>query len=163
MEREFKIQGLMMDPSTKSAVIILRDVQQTNLLPMWTGIFEASAIALQIQGIESRRPMTHDLLKNLIFHFDAEVDKVVVTHLRNNTFFARVHLRYHEDLMIIDSRPSDAIALAVRTDASIFVSDEVIQAIHDITPDPDKGKLDQKKVRKWLENLDPRDLGKYKM
>lgn len=161
MEREFKIKGLMMDPITNSPIVILQDVDRNTLLPIWVGIFEANAIALQIERVDTPRPMTHDLLKNVLLHFDAEVEKIVVTQLKENTFFALIYLTRNGELMTIDSRPSDAIALALRTDAPIFVTEEVIQNSRNITLD--KEKLDPDEVKKWLEGLNPEDLGKYKM
>ena len=161
MEREFRIKGLMMDPITNSPIVILQDVQKNTLLPIWVGIFEANAIALQIERIDTPRPMTHDLLKNVLLHFNAEVEKVVVTELKDNTFYALIHLNCDGEPMIVDSRPSDAIALALRTDAPIFVTETVIQNSRNISLD--KEKLDPEEVREWLENLKPEDLGKYKM
>jgi bifunctional DNase/RNase len=161
MEREFKIKGLMMDPITNSPIVILQDVDRNTLLPIWVGIFEANAIALQIERVDTPRPMTHDLLKNVLLHFDAEVEKIVVTHLKENTFFALIHLSKNGEMMTLDSRPSDAIALALRTDAPIFVTEEVIKNSRNITLD--KEKLDPDEVKKWLEGLNPEDLGKYKM
>ena len=151
----------MMDPITNSPIVILQDVQKNTLLPIWVGIFEANAIALQIERIDTPRPMTHDLLKNVLLHFNAEVEKVVVTELKDNTFYAVIHLNRDGEPMIIDSRPSDAIALALRTDAPIFVTEAVIQNSRNISLD--KEKLDPDEVREWLENLKPEDLGKYKM
>ncbi|HXK59563.1 MAG TPA: bifunctional nuclease family protein [Acidobacteriota bacterium] len=161
MEREFKIKGLMMDPITNSPIVILQDVEKNTLLPIWVGIFEANAIALQIERIDTPRPMTHDLIKNILIQFDAQVEKIVVTELRDNTFYALIHLRFNNELMMIDSRPSDAIALALRTDSPIFVTEEVINNSRSITLD--KESLDPEDVKKWLENLNPEDLGKYKM
>lgn len=161
MEREFKIKGLMMDPITNSPIVILQDVERNTLLPIWVGIFEANAIALQIERVDTPRPMTHDLLKNVLNHFDAEVERIVVTELKENTFYAVIHLQRGGQPMIIDSRPSDAIALALRTDAPIFVTEAVIQNSRNISLD--KEKLDPEEVREWLENLNPEDLGKYKM
>jgi uncharacterized protein len=161
MQKEFKIKGLMMDPITNSPIVILQDVEKNTLLPIWVGIFEANAIALQIERIDTPRPMTHDLLKNVLLHFDAEVEKIVVTQLKDNTFYAVIHLLRQGRTLLIDSRPSDAIALALRTDAPIFVTEEVIQNSRNITLDKDK--LDPDEVRQWLENLKPEDLGKYKM
>ena len=151
----------MMDPITNSPIVILQDVQKNTLLPIWVGIFEANAIALQIERIDTPRPMTHDLLKNVLLHFNAEVEKVVVTELKDNTFYALIHLNCDGEPMIVDSRPSDAIALALRTDAPIFVTETVIQNSRNISLD--KEKLDPEEVREWLENLKPEDLGKYKM
>jgi len=161
MEREFKIKGLMMDPITNSPIVILQDVEKNTLLPIWVGIFEANAIALQIERIDTPRPMTHDLIKNILLQFDAQVEKIVVTELKDNTFYALIHLRFHDELLTIDSRPSDAIAIALRTDSPIFVTEEVINNSRSITLD--KENLDPEDVKKWLENLNPDDLGKYKM
>ncbi len=161
MEREFKIKGLMMDPITNSPIVILQDVQTNTLLPIWVGIFEANAIALQIERVDTPRPMTHDLLKNILLNLGAEVEKVVVTQLKDNTFYAVIHLSVNSRKLLVDSRPSDAIALALRVDAPIFVTEEVIQSSRNITLD--REKLDPDEVRQWLENLRPEDLGKYKM
>jgi uncharacterized protein len=161
MEREFKIKGLMMDPITNSPIVILQDVERNTLLPIWVGIFEANAIALQIERIDTPRPMTHDLIKNILLQINAEVEKIVVTELRENTFYALIHLTIEGQQMTVDSRPSDAIALALRTDSPIFVTEEVINSSRNITLD--KENLDPEDVRKWLENLNPEDLGKYKM
>lgn len=161
MEHEFKIKGLMMDPITNSPIVILQDSEKNTLLPIWVGIFEANAIALQIERIDTPRPMTHDLIKNLLFHFGAIVQKIVVTQLKENTFYAQIHLEYKGKINTIDSRPSDAIALALRTDSPIFVTDEVIENSRNITLD--RENLDPEEVRDWLESLKPEDLGKYKM
>lgn len=161
MEREFRIKGLMMDPITNSPIVILQDIEKNTLLPIWVGIFEANAIALQIERIDTPRPMTHDLLKNILLQIDAQVEKVVVTELKENTFYARIHLQLNRQPLTIDSRPSDAIALALRTDSPIFVTEEVINGSRNITLD--KESLDPDEVRKWLENLNPEDLGKYEM
>ena len=158
MEREFKIKGLMMDPITNSPIVILQDVEKNTLLPIWVGIFEANAIALQIERVDTPRPMTHDLLKNMLLHFDAEVQKIVVNRLKDNTFYASIHLVHGGETLAVDSRPSDAIALALRTDAPIFVTEDVIQNSRNITLD--KAKLDPEEVKEWLENLRPEDLGK---
>ncbi len=161
MEREFRIKGLMMDPITNSPIVILQDVETKTLLPIWVGIFEANAIALQIERIDTPRPMTHDLIKNILLHLDAEVVKVVVTQLKENTFYALIHLILEGELVAIDSRPSDAIAIALRTDSPIFVTQDVISNSRNMTLDQDK--LDPEDVKKWLENISPEDLGKYKM
>lgn len=161
MEREFKIKGLMMDPITNSPIVILQGVEKNTLLPIWVGIFEANAIALQIERIDTPRPMTHDLLKNILLHLDATVEKIVVTDLQDNTFFATIHLDMKGDRVTIDSRPSDAIALALRTDAPIFVTQDVLNSSTNISLDQEN--LDPEDVTRWLENLKPEDLGKYKM
>lgn len=161
MEKEFKIKGLMMDPVTNSPIVILQDLEETTLLPIWVGIFEANAIALQIERIDNPRPMTHDLLKNVLLHFGAEIKKIVVTELKENTFYALIHLEMDGEEAALDSRPSDAIALALRTDSPIFVTEEVIQNSRSLALD--RKELDPKDVREWLENLNPEDLGKYEM
>lgn len=159
--REFKIKGLMMDPVTNSPIVILQDIEETTLLPIWVDIFQANAIALQIERIDPPRPMTHDLLKNVIFHLGGQIEKIVLTELRKSTFFAVIHLHVDGNPTLLDSRPSDAIALALRTDAPIFVTEEVIAGSRSLTLD--QGKLDPENVRDWLENLNPEDLGEYKM
>jgi len=126
MEREFKIKGLMMDPVTNSPIVLLQDAQHNTLLPIWVGVFEANAIALQIERIDTPRPMTHDLLRNILQQLEAVVNKIVVNDLRENTFFAVIHLDLGDDRVTIDARPSDAIALALRTDAPIYVTDQVL-------------------------------------
>ena len=161
MEREFKIKGLIMDPLTNSPIVILQSVEKNTLLPIWVGIFEANAIALQIERIDTPRPLTHDLIKNILLQLDANVDKIVVTDLQENTFYAVIHLRMNGDHITIDSRPSDAIALALRTDAPIYVTEEVINNSRNISLE--KENLDSEDIKKWLENLNPDDMGKYKM
>jgi len=161
MEREFKIKGLIMDPLTNSPIVILQSVEKNTLLPIWVGIFEANAIALQIERIDTPRPLTHDLIKNILLQLDANVDKIVVTDLQGNTFYAVIHLRMNGDHITIDSRPSDAIALALRTDAPIYVTEEVINNSRNISLE--KENLDSEDIKKWLENLNPDDMGKYKM
>ncbi|MGH9339282.1 MAG: bifunctional nuclease family protein [Acidobacteriota bacterium] len=161
MEREFKIKGLMMDPITNSPIVILQDVEKNTLLPIWVGIFEANAIALQIERIDTPRPMTHDLLKNVLLQLNAEVEKIVVADLKENTFYALIHVQLDGEQIVIDSRPSDAIALALRTDSPIYVTEDVISNSRNLTLD--KENLDPEDVKKWLENLNPEDLGKYKM
>ncbi len=161
MEREFKIKGLIMDPLTNSPIVILQSVEKNTLLPIWVGIFEANAIALQIERIDTPRPLTHDLIKNILLQLDANVDKIVVSDLQENTFYAVIHLRMNGDHITIDSRPSDAIALALRTDAPIYVTEEVINNSRNISLE--KENLDSEDIKKWLESLNPDDMGKYKM
>ena len=129
MEIEVKIRGLMMDPSSGTPIIILKDVNSETMLPIWVGAYEANAIALEIEKIAPQRPMTHDLLRNVILEMGANVERVVVTELRDNTFFAMIIMKDRAgDSVMIDARPSDAIALALRVDCPIFVNEEVIQA-----------------------------------
>ncbi|HEX8635033.1 MAG TPA: bifunctional nuclease family protein [Pyrinomonadaceae bacterium] len=134
MEIEVKIRGLMMDPNSGTPIVILKDVNSETLLPIWVGAYEANAIALEIEKIATQRPMTHDLLRNLIVEMGARVERVVVTELRDNTFFAVIEMRSNSgDFMMLDSRPSDAIALALRADCPIYVNEDVIQASHSLT------------------------------
>jgi bifunctional DNase/RNase len=161
MEVEMKIKGLMIDPISNMPIIILRDPKTSAVLPIWVGIFEANAIALQIEKIVTPRPMTHDLLKNILAGIQASVEKVVITELKENTFFALVYLRQGERLLPVDSRPSDAIALALRTESPIFVESEVIEKAKSAELTKDAGESER--IRKWLENLDPEELGKYEM
>ncbi len=129
MQIEVKIRGLMMDPSSGTPIIILKDVNSETMLPIWVGAYEANAIALEIEKIAPQRPMTHDLLRNLIIEMGASVERVVVTELRENTFFAVIEMRNNAgDVLMLDARPSDAIALALRSDCPIYVNEEVIQA-----------------------------------
>ena len=129
MQVEVKIRGLMVDPSTGTPIVILKDIYSETMLPIWVGAYEANAIALEIEKIAPQRPMTHDLLRNLILEMEAQVERVVVTELRDNTFFAVIEMRNREgEVVLLDARPSDAIALALRADCPIFVDEEVIRA-----------------------------------
>jgi bifunctional DNase/RNase len=161
MQIEMSIKGLMVDPITNTPIVILRDKDGQKVLPIWVGIFEANAIALQIENIATPRPMTHDLLRNVIHDLKAEVRKIVVCDLQENTFYALIYLELNGGTVAIDARPSDAIALALRTRAPIFVEDTVIDNAK--TVDFTTEKTDSDRLHKWLESLDPDDLGKYKM
>jgi bifunctional DNase/RNase len=161
MQIEMTIKGLMVDPITNTPIVILRDKDGQRVLPIWVGIFEANAIALQIENIATPRPMTHDLLRNVIHDLHASVQKVVVCDLQENTFYALIYLALNGDTVAIDARPSDAIALALRARAPIFVEETVIDTAK--TMDPSSDKADTDRLHKWLESLDPDDLGKYKM
>lgn len=163
-EIEFKIKGLMMDPLTNSPIVVLQDTDGETLLPIWVGIFEANAIALQIEKVDTPRPMTHDLIKGILNHLDARVTKIVVTELRDNTFYAMIFLDVAGKIVTVDSRPSDAIALALRTDSPIFVTDDVItKSMSTAATTLAADRSTPEEIRKWLENLNPEDLGKYKM
>lgn len=161
MQIEMTIKGLMVDPITNMPIVILRDKEGDRVLPIWVGIFEANAIALQIENISTPRPMTHDLLRNVIADLHADVQKVVVSDIQENTFFALIYLSLNGGTVAIDARPSDAIALALRTRAPIFVEDTVIDSAKTIDFSADQADTDR--LHKWLESLDPDDLGKYKM
>lgn len=163
-EIEFKIKGLMMDPLTNSPIVVLQDTTSDTLLPIWVGIFEANAIALQIEKVDTPRPMTHDLMKGLLNHLKAKVTKIVVTELKDNTFYALIFLTVEGKTITVDSRPSDAIALALRTDSPIFVTDDVISKSSSTTPSAlTADRSSPEDIKQWLENLNPDDLGKYKM
>src|SRR5688500_16668018 len=127
MEIEMTIKGLMIDPLTNMPIIILRDSDGNRMLPIWVGVFEANAIALQLESVQTLRPMTHDLMKNLLEEMGATVERVVVCDLRDNTFYATIYLRTRDRLIPVDARPSDAIALALRTQSPILVQDSVIE------------------------------------
>ncbi|HEU4926286.1 MAG TPA: bifunctional nuclease family protein [Vicinamibacterales bacterium] len=152
---------LMVDPITNLPIILLRDRDGQRVLPIWVGASEANAIALQIENITTPRPMTHDLLRNVIHDLKAEIRKVVVSDLKDNTFYALIHLEVNGEALAVDARPSDAIALALRARAPIFVEDRVIDnaKTNDFAPD----KTDAERLQKWLESLDPDEMGKYKM
>ncbi|MBI1746359.1 MAG: bifunctional nuclease family protein [Acidobacteria bacterium] len=162
MEKEFKIKGLVMDPVNNSPIIILQDAGSDTLLPIWVGIFEANAIALQIEKVDPPRPMTHDLLKSILGHLSVDIDKIVITELRDSTFYALIYLNLAGKTVTVDSRPSDAIALALRTDSPIFVDEDVIAKSRTQSVPPNKEKVTED-LRRWLEDLDVEDLGKYKM
>jgi bifunctional DNase/RNase len=161
MQIEMTIKGLMVDPVTNVPIVILRDKEGQRVLPIWVGIFEANAIALQIENIATPRPMTHDLLRNVIQDLKASVQKIVVCDLQENTFYALIYLSLNGDTVAIDARPSDAIALALRARAPIFVEDVVIDNAKPVDLSTEKADPDQ--LHRWLESLDPEDLGKYKM
>jgi hypothetical protein len=161
MQIEMTIKGLMIDPITNMPIIILRDKDGQKVLPIWVGVFEANAIALQIENVSTPRPMTHDLLRNVIHDLQANIVKIVVSDLKENTFFALIYLQRNGESVVVDARPSDAIALALRSHAPIFVEDSVIDSARSIDISPEKA--DSERLQKWLESLDPDDLGKYKM
>ena len=161
MEIEMKIRGLMMDPVTNMPIVILKDVNGSSVLPIWVGIYEANAIALEIEKVSTPRPMTHDLLKNLLLGLDTHVNKVVVSDLREDTFYALIWLDRDGQSITIDSRPSDALALALRVDCPIYVEDEVLKNSKVANASSDKVSSDE--MRRWLENLNDEDYGRYKM
>ncbi|HEU4520567.1 MAG TPA: bifunctional nuclease family protein [Thermoanaerobaculia bacterium] len=154
------IKGLMLDPVSNSPIVVLKDETEKFFLPIWVGIFEANAIALQLENITTPRPMTHDLLRNMISELDAQVLRIVINDLRDSTFFAQIRLLTGGKTLELDARPSDAIALALRTEAPIFVAQSVLEQAQTITPEGDD---QDEKMKKWFENLGPDDLGKYKM
>jgi len=160
-EVEMKIRGLMMDPVTNMPIVILKDVNGDSVLPIWVGIYEANAIALEIEKVSTPRPMTHDLIKNLLTGLDTRVHKVVVNELREDTFYAVIWLERDGHIISVDSRPSDALAIALRLDCPIFVEDEVLKTSKQASAVSDRVSPDE--LRKWLDGLNDEDLGKYKM
>jgi len=161
MEVEMKISGLMPDPMTNMPIVVLKDSVSGIVLPIWVGAYEANAIALEIEKVTTPRPMTHDLLKNLLIGLETTVRKVVVTELRDDTFFAVIWLERDGQSISIDARPSDALALALRMDCPIYVEDEVLKNSKVAGNVSDRVSSDE--LRKWLENLGEDDLGRYKM
>jgi uncharacterized protein len=172
MEIEMKIRGLMIDPSANTPIVILKDVNSDQMLPIWVGAYEANAIALEIEKIAPQRPMTHDLLKNVINQMGASVRRVVVTDLIDSTFYAVIELLLGERTIFLDSRPSDAIALALRTDCPIFVNEEVIKnsrntviekASEEEGEGEGEGDEEDEEVVDWPDEIDDTDMNKYKM
>src|SRR5215471_16259011 len=160
MEVEMKIRGLMLDPVTNTPIVILKDSGEA-VLPIWVGVYEANAIALEIEKVSTPRPMTHDLIKNVLAGFDAHVHKVVVTELKDDTFYAVIWMEREGRVISVDSRPSDALALALRVDCPIFVEDEVLKTSKKAQTAADPATNED--IRKWLEGLGDEDLGNYKM
>lgn len=161
MAVEMKVKGLMWDPVSRMPIVILKTKEGESLLPIFVGLFEANAIAQQLDGSLSPRPMTHDLLGNLIDALHAKVDRVVITDLRDNTFFALIHLVRNGEKFEIDARPSDAMALALRVKVPIFVEDTVVERS---TASGEEGQVDEaERLRRWLQTVDPEELGHYEM
>ena len=161
MEVEMKIRGLMMDPVTNMPIVVLKDPAGDAVLPIWVGIYEANAIALEIEKVATPRPMTHDLIKNVLTGLEAKVHKVVVTELRDDTFFAVIWMECDGHIISIDSRPSDALAIAMRLDCPIFVDDEVLKSSKLAATVSDRASNEE--LRKLLENMNDEDFGRYKM
>lgn len=156
-----EIKGLMLDPSSKTPIVLLHDATADTFLPIWIGVFEANAIALRIEGLEPPRPMTHDLLFNSLELLGAQVDKVTISELKENTFYAVVSIRGPSGQHEIDSRPSDAIALALRADAPIYAHREVLESAQAV--DYSNRLTDDEKLKKWLEQAKDEDFGEYEM
>jgi hypothetical protein len=161
MEVEMKIRGLMVDPVTNMPIVILKDVAGASVLPIWVGMYEANAIALEIEKISTPRPMTHDLIKSLLLGLNTGLRKVVVSELKDDTFYAVIWLDREGELISVDSRPSDALALALRLDCPIFVDDSVLKSSKQTNAGLDK--VNNEELRRWLEGLNDEDLGRYKM
>jgi bifunctional DNase/RNase len=161
VEIEMNITRLTVDPITNMPIVWLREAAGERVLPIWVGVFEANAIALQMENVQTPRPMTHDLLKSVIDHLHGRLERIVVCELKENTFYATLHVDSPRGQLAVDSRPSDAIALALRTGARIFVEESVIQSARSV--ETSKESMDVGRLQKWLENLADDDLGKYKM
>jgi bifunctional DNase/RNase len=153
------VKGLMLDPISNSPIVVLKDDEEKTMLPIWVGVFEANAIALKLESFDTPRPLTHDLFHNVLDTLGLRIVRVVVNELRDSTFFARIFLATEGREVEIDARPSDAIALALRAEAPIFVDQSVLDQAQTISPDDSEDE----KVRKWFEQLNPDELGKYKM
>ncbi|MBI1986898.1 MAG: bifunctional nuclease family protein [Nitrospinae bacterium] len=164
-EIEMKVKGLTLDPLTNMPIVILKDLEEQRALPIWVGIFEANAIALEMEKVPTPRPMTHDLIKNILDGIKAKVNRIVVNDLKDNTFYAIISLNINHSEVIIDSRPSDAIAIALRVNAPIYVAKKVLDEAKsiDLTVEGKEGRDDSEKWKEWLENLKPEDFGKYEV
>ncbi|MCX7982122.1 MAG: bifunctional nuclease family protein [Syntrophales bacterium] len=163
---EMKVAGITIDPLTSTPIVILKDLEEKKAIPIWIGLFEASAIATRLENVTFSRPMTHDLVKNIIEKLNARLLKIEIVDLRNNTYFAEMHLAVGDDVIIVDSRPSDAIAIALRMDAPIYVEESVIDKSRNVDmgeQSEEFKKLRDQKLLEFLENLSPEDFGKYKM
>ena len=161
MEVEMRIRGLLVDPVNNTPIVILKDANSDTVLPIWVGVFEASAIQMEIEKVSTPRPMTHDLIKNVLSGLDAHVHKVVVTELKDDTFYAVIWMERDGRIISVDSRPSDALALALRVDCPIFVDEEVLKTSKKAQTASDPATNED--IRKWLESLGDEDLGNYKM
>jgi bifunctional DNase/RNase len=157
---EMFIKGLMVDPITNLPIVILRDAENQRVLPIWVGPVEANAIALQIENVACPRPMTHDLLKNLLVELGADLRRIIIADLRDNTFYAYLELVHDGEVTLVDARPSDAIALSLRAKAPVFVNPKVLDQAKSGETAPEQA--DQERLQRWLESLDPDDMG-YKM
>jgi bifunctional DNase/RNase len=162
MDVEVRIRGLMMDPATNMPIVVLKDVASDAVMPIWVGIFEAQSIAFEIEKLAAPRPMTHDLTRNLIHNLNAELQRVVISELRDETFFAVLWLKQGEEMVMVDARPSDAIALALRFDCPIYVAEKVMDSARLSTSGPAESASTEQ-LRGWLEGLNDEDLGRYKM
>lgn len=150
-----------MDPVTNMPIVILKDVNGNSILPIWVGIYEANAIALEIEKVSTPRPMTHDLIKTLLSGLEAGIQKVVVNELKEDTFYAIIWLEKDGRLISVDSRPSDALAIALRLDCPIYVEDDVLNSSKAASAVSDR--VNNEELRRWLEGLNDEDLGRYKM
>ena len=161
MEIEMKIRDLRIDATTNMPVVVLTELSGDSVLPIWVGIYEANAIALELQGVAAPRPMAHDLIKILLMGLETGIQKVVLNELKEDTFYALIWLEREGELIAVDSRPSDALALALRHDCPIYVEERVLQACR--ISQTVSERVNHEELRKWLQDLDDKDLGGYKM
>ena len=162
MDIEVRIRGLMMDPATNMPIVVLKDVASDTVMPIWVGIYEANAIAIEIEKMAAPRPMTHDLTRNIMRYLNGSLEKIVITELKDDTFYALLWIRQDGDPITVDARPSDALALALRADCPIYVAEHVMQSAKLNTSGPADGPTAEQ-LRNWLEGLNDKDLGPYKM
>ncbi|MFZ0395677.1 MAG: bifunctional nuclease family protein [Terracidiphilus sp.] len=162
MDIEVRVRGLMTDPATNMPIVVLKDTASDAVMPIWVGIPEANAIAVEIEKLTAPRPMTHDLTRNLIDCLNGRLERVVITEIREETFFAKLWLRQGDEPVLVDARPSDAIALALRFDCPIYVAEPVMQSAKLTTASAAEGQTGEQ-LRGWLEGLNDEDLGRYKM
>lgn len=162
MDVEVRIRGLMMDPSTNMPIVVLKDLASDVVMPIWVGIFEANAIAIEIEKMAAPRPMTHDLTRNLVQHLNAQLERIVITEIKDDTFYAVLWLRQGGEQIAVDARPSDAIALALRADCPIYVAEHVMASAK-LNPNGVAEGPTAEQLRNWLEGLNDEDLGRYKM
>ena len=160
-EVEMQIRGLMMDPVTNMPIVVLKDIASDAVLPIWVGIFEANAIALELEKTATPRPMTHDLLRNMVRGLNGRINKVVVSEMRQDTFYAVVWMEQGGEMVTLDARPSDAIALALRSDCPIYVAQDVLERSRQVSDGA--GNINAEELRRWLENLNDDEMGRYKM
>jgi len=158
--KKMEIKGLLLDPISNTPVVVLKDAEDKFFLPIWIGVFEANAIALKIENVSTSRPLTHDLFFNTLGDLKVRIDKIVINDLRDNTFYARIFLVREGESIEVDSRPSDALALALRFDAGIYVEEDVLEKSRKIEVEDARNP---DRLKKWLEEVDPEELGKYKM
>ncbi|NKB89917.1 MAG: bifunctional nuclease family protein [Acidobacteria bacterium] len=159
MQVRMQISGLMVDPVTNMPIVILKDDSGEHVLPIWVGVYEANAIALKLEDIAPPRPMTHDLLHDVVGQLGAEIRRILISDLRDNTYYARVDLERKGEQLSIDARPSDALALALRADAPVFVETSVLELAENGTDSSSEAE----RLKRWFENLDPEDFSKYEM
>lgn len=162
MDVEVRVRGLMMDPATNMPIVVLKDTASDTVMPIWVGIFEANAIVIEIEKLSAPRPMTHDLTRNLIHYLNGSLERVVITEIRDDTFYAKLWLRQGDEPVLVDARPSDAIALALRFDCPIYVAESVMQSARLTAANATEGQTGEQ-LRGWLEGLNDEDLGRYKM